>query len=127
MEESPVFENLYQEELYVIPARTLVIIDRPWVDLTEDEKILLAKILGSIRLSAASVQILERNNLTASDLLPLNPKRVISFGVKITPVQKLYEYIPVDGMHILVADPLAALDDGRKKNLWLALKQMFGL
>jgi hypothetical protein len=127
MATSPLLENLYQEELYVIPARTLVIIDQPWVDLMEDEKTLLIKILGSVRLSTASVQILERQDLPASDLLPLNPKRVISFGVKIAPVQKSYEYVPVDGMHILIADKLAALDDGRKKSLWLALKQMFGI
>lgn len=121
------FENLYQEELYAIPSRTLIIIDKPWELVRDDERNLLAKILGSVKLSLSAVQIVHRGDLDASDLAVYNPTRIISFGVKVSPVQKEYEYVPVDGHHILVADSLGALDDARKKNLWLALRQMFGL
>jgi hypothetical protein len=127
MAETSVFEYLYHEELYSVPTGTMVLIDRPWADITEEHRILLGKILGSVRLSPATVQILERKDLSTSELAALNPRRVISFGVKISPVQKLYEHVPLDGMHLLLADSLPALDDARKKSLWLALKQMFGL
>jgi hypothetical protein len=127
MAEQSVFENLYQEELYVIPPRTLIIVDRPWEVLGDNEQNLLIKILGSVKLSLSSVQIVHRPEAEADELAVFNPSRIISFGVKIRPVQKSYEYVPVDGYHILVADSLAALDDARKKSLWVALRQMFGM
>jgi hypothetical protein len=127
MADTSVFANLYQEDLYAIPARTLILIDRPWAEISEDQRVLLNKILGSVKLSIATVQILYRGNLSVNDLLPLNPGKVISFGVELMPVQKKYEYVPVDGLHIIISDGLSSLDDVRKKNLWLALRQMFGI
>jgi hypothetical protein len=127
MAESSVFENLYHEELYLVPARTLVLVDKPWGEITEEEKILLNKILGSVKLSVATVQILHNNALSVTDLLPFNPSRVISFGVSLSPVQKTYEYIPIDGFDVIVSDGLSNLDDARKKSLWVALRQMFGV
>jgi hypothetical protein len=127
MAETSVFEDLYQEELYSIPARTLILIDRPWQEVGEDQKTLLNKILGSVKLSIATVQILHSESLSVNDLLPLNPGKIVSFGVELRPVQKKYEYVPVDGLHIIISDSLSSLDDTRKKNLWLALRQMFGI
>ena len=127
MAEQPVLEHLYPEELYNVPPRTLVLIDKPWADLTDEDKTLLTKILGSVKLSLSSVQILHLADLEVEDLAPMNPSRVISFGVTVRPVQKRYEYVHVDGYHILVSDGLAALDDARKKSLWVALRQMFGV
>jgi hypothetical protein len=125
MNSSTILENLYQEEIYGLPARTLILIDRDWTEISNEEKVLLYKILGSVRLSAAAVQILHRDDLSINDLMPLNVKRIISFGVRVNPVQKQYEHVPMDGLDIILSDSLSSLDDARKKNLWLALKQMF--
>lgn len=127
MADASVFENLYQEELYVVPQRTLVLIDKPWDQLTESEHTLLVKILGSVRLSTAAVQIIHRQNSSITDLLTLHPLRVISFGVAISPVQTPYEFVPLDGVPVIVSESLSALDDAKKKSLWLALRQMFGI
>jgi hypothetical protein len=128
MGEPSVFGNLYgEDELYSIPSRTMILLDREWTAYAEEEKNLLLKILASVKLSFASVQILHINGLSVNDLLPFNPSKVISFGVPVSPVQKMYEYIPVDEVHIIVADSLGLLDESRKKNLWLALRQMFGV
>jgi hypothetical protein len=127
MSESSAFESLYQEELYLIPSRTLVLIDRPWSEINEDEKALLYKILGSVKLSPAAVQILYKADTTINDLLTLSPARVICFGVAVSPVQKTYEYVPLDGTHIIVSDSLSRLDDQKKKSLWVGLRQMFGI
>ncbi len=127
MAEQSVFEHLYTEDLYSIPPRTIVLTDKPWDDHSEEEKLLLGKILGSVKLSLTGVQVLHRDNLEVSELAPMNPSKIISFGVSVRPVQKQYEYVPVDGFHILVSDSLSRLDDARKKSLWLALRQMFGV
>jgi hypothetical protein len=127
MEEYSIFENLYQEELYLIPPSTLILVDKPWVDITDEEKLLLNKILGSVRLSLATVTVQHRQDTSLNDLLPLNIERLISFGVAVSPIQKRYEFVPVDGLQAIVADGLSELDDTRKKNLWLALRQMFGI
>jgi hypothetical protein len=127
MEESTVFENLYQEELYLIAPSTLILVDKPWNDITDDEKLLLNKILGSVKLSLAMVTVQHREDTSVNDLLPSNVQRLISFGVEVSPIQKRYEFVPVDGLKAIVADGLSDLDDSRKKNLWLALRQMFGI
>ena len=49
--------NLYQEELYRIPGKVIVVISRPWEEITYEDRTLLSKILGSVKLSLASVQI----------------------------------------------------------------------
>jgi hypothetical protein len=127
MNEGSVFEHLYQEELYVIPPRTLVLLDKEWPDFSEEEGALLTKILGSVKLSLASVQIIHQSNTSVSDLLSFNPSKIISFGVNVSPIQKQYEYVPLDGVHIIVSDALSRLDDQKKKSLWVALRQMFGV
>jgi len=127
MEEPSVFENLYPEELYLIATSTLILVDKPWHEITDEEKMLLNKILGSVKLSLAMVTVQHRQDTSVNDLLPLNVERLISFGVAVSPVQKRYEFVPVDGVQAIVADGLSDLDDSRKKNLWLALRQMFGI
>jgi hypothetical protein len=121
------YESLYQEDLYLLPSRTIIILDKDWNACTDEEKILLGKILGSVKLSLASVQLLHLERVSLNDLHSFNSKRIISFGVQVSPIQKLYEHVPIDGVQVIVADSLSALDDVRKKNLWLGLKQMFSL
>ena len=50
-------ESLYQEDLYQIPSRTTVIINKDWSLLSEADQALLVKILGSVKLSLPGIQI----------------------------------------------------------------------
>lgn len=127
MSTSSVFEYLYQEELYLVPSRTIILLNKEWNETSDEERMLLNKILASVKLSTSTVQILKKDDLTVNDLLPLNPLRVISFGVNISPIQKTFEFVPLDGIPIIVSEPLSQLDDAKKKSLWLALRQMFGI
>jgi hypothetical protein len=124
---TPVFENLYQEELYVLPPRTLVLLDRPWADLTDEQKTLLTRILGSVKLTQASVQFFTAGNVAIGDLAAFNPARIISFGPAIAGVIGLYQFTELEGIPVICADALDKLDDPRKKSLWGALRQMFAL
>ena len=122
-----VFESLYQEELYLLPSGTLVLLDRKWDDLPDEQKTLLMRILGSVKLTLASVQLFTTGNIDIQELAAFNPARVISFGPVITSVSGLYQCSEVGGVTVICADSLDRLDDPRKKSLWVALRQMFGL
>src|SRR5687768_14253808 len=126
MSTSP-FEHLYHEDLYLLPSRTLVLLDKPWEKLSETDQALLLKILSSVKLSLAAVQIIHCEDLSINDVERWLPKRVIAFGVRVSPVQKSYECVPINGLPVILSDGLSGLDDAKKKNLWLALKQMFGI
>lgn len=126
MSEAP-FEHLYQEEVYLVPARTTVVIDKPWTDVTDDERTLLIKILGSVKLGLAQVQIISKKELTAIEMRAIAPERLIVFGSGFKEVPGLYEFTTVGGIPVIRADSLGLLDDPRKKNLWLALRKMFGI
>jgi hypothetical protein len=125
--QTSVFESLYQEELYQVPARVMVVISKAWEALTEEDRTLLTKILGSVKLSPATVQLVVRHEFSVEDLTAFAPTRVIAFGALLQSSSRTYENLSVNGTSIIIADSLDKLDDVKKKNLWLALKQMFGL
>jgi hypothetical protein len=102
-----------------------VIVSRPWHKILEDEKALLAKILGSVRISLDAVVIQFTENISMGTLEALNPGKVLVFGVPVAHDVKPYEHTRVSGFELITADDLNQLDDARKKNLWLAMKQMF--
>jgi hypothetical protein len=124
MSEAP-FEHLYQEELYLIPPRTIVVIDKPWNEVTNDDRTLLIKILGSVKLGLSNVQIVSGKQFSMDELGAMEPARLIVFGASVKELTRLYEFTTMSGIPVICADSLPALDDARKKNLWIALRQMF--
>jgi hypothetical protein len=118
---------LYPEDLYQIPATKLVVtVSRPWEKYTSEERALLAKILGSVKLDLASVKIIESRSLSMSDLTAHKAARFLVFGADLSEA-KPYENLVAQGFSVIKADDLSALDDAKKKSLWLALKAMFGI
>lgn len=116
---------LYQEELYHVTGKVLVVLARPWEQYTEDEKILLSRILGSVKLGSAAAHIIVQNPLSLESLKTYNISRVLVFGA--TTDINAYQTVQVQGFSVIRADDLRDLDDQKKKNLWMALKTMFGL
>lgn len=120
-------QYLYHEDLYHIPAtRLIVVLARPWEEYTEDHKTLLSKILGSVKLNLASVQIIQKTQLSLDQLSTFGSPRVLVFGNLISQL-KSYENQAAQGFSVIQADDLPALDEARKKNLWIALRSMFGV
>jgi len=124
---SSLSQYLYQEDLYTIPSPVLVVIPRAWHNILESEKALLAKILGSVKLSIDSVAILSQEKVSLESVGAFKPRKVLVFGSKFSESINLYEHTVLQGVSVICADDFAQLDDGKKKNLWLALKQMFGV
>lgn len=116
---------IYTEELYNLSPKVIVLIPVPWETVPEEHVVLLGKILGSIRLSLAGVQILCREKVALPELEVFNPSAVISFGTALTPASELYTFSQTGGIRIVQSAALGALDEVSKKNLWNALKQAF--
>lgn len=127
MSQTSVIESLYQEDLYQIPSRVLIILSRSWEEHTEDERAVLSKMLAALRLSLPAVQIITRKDFTVEDLAPLAPTKVLALGAVFKTSDKVYEHLTVNGVSVIAAEAINKLDDLKKKNLWIALKKMFGL
>lgn len=91
----------------------------------DEEIILLGKILNAVKLSLAAVQVVTRTEFSAEDFKFYQPACIIAFGATLKDSTKMYENLTLDGIPIVVAHEFNQLEDTRKKNLWLTLKQVF--
>ena len=123
----PFFESLYAEEIYHPAPMTSVVIATPWNKVTEQERQLLSKILGSVKLSLESVRIIEQPQFNLSTWKE-KPKKVICFSSAPSALAK-HEVIEVEGTSLVLSNSLTELmpDDASKRKLWLALKQLFSV
>jgi hypothetical protein len=115
--------HLFNEDLYSIPAIITIVINKPWENIAEEDKVLLTKILGSVKLGPQSVRMISRKSVTLDELSAIGANKILIFGSE-TPV-KPYELVQAQGFSVISADELSRLDDAKKKSLWLALKNMF--
>lgn len=122
---STFLESLYQEEIYKINGKVMVILPKPWESISDEEKILLSKILWAVKLTLASVQIITRQAFVLEDFKAYSPVCIIAFGASLKNVTTMYEHISMNNISIVLADELHRLDDQKKRNLWLTLKQLF--
>lgn len=119
------WENLYREEIYKVKPKALIVINKPWSDISAEESILLEKILKASKLSLASVQIVTRSSFSAEDFKVFSPPFIIAFGSTLENSDKMYASISTGETNVIVAHELSELDDERKRNLWITLKQAF--
>ena len=122
-------EQLYQEELYNVGPKVLVIIPTPWDKVSEEDQQLLSKILVFIKHSLSSVQILTLQDVDISNLI-YRPIRIIAFGSRISffgENLQSYKLFTADQVSILQVDSLGELDSAKKKILQNTLKDMFRL
>ena len=125
--DSVLFESIYAEQLFSVAVPPTVILNQPWEKISNDERILLAKILGALRLSLDSISIKYQSTLDLSSWIQ-KPKRVIYFGDPVKGLQQ-YEVIEANGVSIVTSQGLSDLlkNDASRKKLWLALKQQFSV
>jgi hypothetical protein len=116
---------LFQEEIYHFHTDVVVIIPEPWASYSAEEYRLLNKILTSVKLDIHSVTVVVQPSFDLQALKAYAPAKVLIFGSSTTDSIAFYEKIAAQGFTVIRADDLRALDDQKKKNLWLALRQMF--
>jgi hypothetical protein len=126
-ESAAIIEALYHEELYAFSPPVVVVVSRPWAEISADHRTVLAKMLLAVKLNLETVQIITRQEFTLEELGPFQSPRVLAFGANLKTPVALYQHISQNGTSLIVSDSLEQLDDTKKKNLWLALRQMFGI
>jgi hypothetical protein len=104
--------------------------------ISDDEKVLLSKILGAVGLSMAQIDLIEIQKTQQIDYPSFIAQKVttkfISFGVGLSKLNWDLMLVPyqirsVSGIDFLLANDLGAIsvDTTLKKNLWAALQKMF--
>lgn len=118
---------IFNETLYDFAPPTIVVLARPWPSYTAAEQVILERLLTAVsRLDPAPVvRVLVHPELDVASLKALSPGRVLVFGSKTQQEVPLYAETTALGLRMIKADDLSALDEPRKKNLWIALKKMF--
>ena len=127
MSESSVLESLYNEDLYQTSSQLIFVIPQSWEELAETDRATLSKMVGALKLTMGAVQIITRKTFSVEALKAFEPKKIVALGSTFETASKSYENFTHEGVSIIIADALPSLDDTKKKNLWLALKQMFGI
>lgn len=125
----------------VIPATTSLKLTHKVLVITdvisEDEKMLLGKILGAVGLSLTQIDLIEIQKTQEIDYPSFIAQKVttkfISFGVGLSKLNWDLMLVPyqvrsVSGVDFLLANDLGtiATDTTLKRNLWAALQEMFG-
>ncbi len=118
-------EYIFTEEIYQLPAKPVVVVDRSWMEISVEESGLLSKILGAIKHSLDSVNIVHQSQLDVTQF-SFKPEIVICFGSGAKGLA-LYEPIEVNQVSIVLSESLTDLikNDASRKLLWQALKKQF--
>jgi hypothetical protein len=119
------YEFLYQEDLYQLNDSILILVDKPWEEIAEEDKTLLNKILGAVKLTMDKVQVLHRTNISLQEVMTFQPSKIISFGTKLQEINEFYTVVNHQGISFISSEALSSLTDISKKSLWAALKQLF--
>ena len=86
---------------------------------------MLNKILTSVKVDINAVQMIVLPSVMLKSLNVYLPERVLIFGSEVNEDIPLYQATAAQGFIAIRADDLSVLDDQKKKNLWIALRQMF--
>ncbi len=122
-----VFDTTYQEEVYQIRLKPIVVINVAWDQLGEKERELLSKIISALKISVDSVTIVAQPLL---DITYFNGKtlRLIYFGDLPEGVSR-YEILESHDLSFICSVSLTQLleNEQARKQLWAALKKLFSV
>lgn len=131
MSDHLVFENLYTEDLYLLPPKTRIVITKPWDELTGPEKEQLTKITDALRQRINPKLSLDAFQISYTPALDLStwhekPEKLIYFG---PPIRGLnyFELIETGSSKMVLSESLSELiaNEGSRQKLWVGLKQLF--
>jgi len=74
-----------------------------------------------------TVQMVVQPLADLQSLQTFSPSKVLIFGCDTREDIPYYKETPSQSFTVMRADDLSQLDDQKKKNLWIALRQMFGI
>jgi len=120
-------EATYQEDIFQIKPKPIVVINERWEDLGEKERELLTKIIAALRMSPDAITIVNQPTLKVLSFLG-KTKRLIYFGELPAGVAQ-YEVLESGDISFVCSENLSQLIDNEeaRKQLWQSLKKLFSL
>jgi len=120
-------EATYQEDIFQIKPKPIVVINERWEDLGEKERELLTKIIAALRMSPDAITIVNQPTLKVLSFLG-KTKRLIYFGEVPAGVAQ-YEVLESGDISFVCSENLSQLIDNEeaRKQLWQSLKKLFSL
>lgn len=119
-----IFED---ETLYRLPPRVVVVLSMEWERVTDEQRKLLSKILLAVNITLDEATIICAPDFTPEQLVHLDARQVLIFADNSQLEIKPYTPTSSGGVPVLLADELALLDEEKKRLLWAAMKEMFGI
>lgn len=125
--EQEVFETTYQEEIFQIKPKPVVVINVGWEKLGEKERELLTKIISALKISLDSITIASQPNLEIISFAGKTNK-LIYFGDLPLGISR-YELLESGDLSYICSESLTQLLDNEasRKQLWVALKKLFSV
>ncbi len=119
--------DMFQEDLYYFTTPVAVVLKKAWESYSSQEQHLLQKILTSVKTDINAIQIITAPSVKLGSLVSFSPSRVLIFGSDTGEDMVSYKAMAAHGLTAIRADDLSELNEERKKDLWMGLRQMFGL
>jgi len=120
-----IFESVFQEEVYSIKPKLVIVIENSWHLLSEQEKELLKKIIGALKISLESIQIVSQSDFKISSF-ENRTEKLLYFGANAGEFAN-YQQHTFSGISFICAEALSnlLLNEAARKQLWTGLKNMF--
>lgn len=122
-----VFEATYQEEIFQINPKPVVVINEAWENLGEKERELLIKIISALKISIDSVTVASKQTLDLT-FWSGKTRRLIYFGESPIGVAH-YEVLESGNLSFICSESLTQLleNEAARKQLWVGLKRLFSV
>ena len=115
---------LFDKEIYTQPETTVVLLKKNWADLTEEEVILLNKILSAVKVNPAGAVFIKSSEIDYSLLNNYRAGKTLAFGF-LSPEKEAHGFLSHSNNKIVFSPELSSLNDNEKKILWGNLKKAF--
>lgn len=118
--------SIFNDEIYSIKSRPVIVLDRTWNNIKEEEKALLERIIHVAKISLNDVDIIASQSLEILQRAD-RPPIAIAFGLDV-PGLPQNEILDVQGTRTILTSDLRALADADKESkqkLARALSELF--
>ena len=121
------FDTTYQEEVFLIRPKPIVVITSSWDSLSDKERELLSKIISALKISIDAVTIISQSVLNIT-FFHGKTNKLIYFGELPSGISQ-YEVLESGEVSFICSESIIQLIDNEasRKKLWQALKSLFAV
>lgn len=122
-----VFRTTFQEEIFQIKQKPIVVINETWEQLGNKERELLTKIISALKISFDAITVVSQPSLQITSYHNKTNK-LIYFG-ELTAGVLHYEMLESGNLSFICSESLTQLTDNEpaRKQLWQGLRRLFSI